>query len=245
MKKKFWVPLVCVALFLFVCGIFLGGKNITVGLYYNSTDGHFLITDSPMHMTARKETFSHLNIGDRILVLHGPVAESYPTQTKVYFKLKLQDGTSADAQFAQAQMDRVMPTIELPTEPPTICGLPHPTVTAGRMILSVPDQWQYEIDEERPTITLWLDQDKDNSLCFFYSAQWGVCGTGLETQDITLPSGLTGSMGTYDKKPYWSYIALDQHVITLQCDAAWWNQNADQIMEIVNSFYLSANAYDH
>lgn len=237
MKKMLLITLSLLVLLAAACALLLQEKNITVGRYFTGSGGHYLIADSPLHLSGA--TPSHTDNGDKLLVLHGPVAERYPTQTRAYFCLKLADGTQEDARQAQAQMD-LLPQAELPgTEPEPTCQLPHSTLTVGRMTLSVSGEWAYEIDESMPSIRLWRD-DPAHSITFAYPPSFGVCGTGLETKEITLPSGLKGSMGTYDGKPYWSYIALEQdHVITLSCDGAWWSRHRDAVTALVNALYLS------
>lgn len=59
----------------------------------------FILGNSPIVMSNRTENenmFSRLDTGDKILVLHDGVAESYPGKTGAYFVLKLGRGSIAD-----------------------------------------------------------------------------------------------------------------------------------------------------
>ena len=59
----------------------------------------FILGNSPIVMSNRTENenmFSRLDTGDKILVLHDGVAESYPGKTGAYFVLKLGNGSRAD-----------------------------------------------------------------------------------------------------------------------------------------------------
>ena len=69
---------------------------------------------------------------------------------------------------------------------------------------------------------------------------FGVCGTGLKTKKVKI-NGISGEAGYYDGKTYWEYIVLGgrfKNTITILnfCESeSWWERNADQIMEILNT----------
>ncbi len=98
MKKKILIfasVIVCVI----AIGVFiLAGKNISpsVGQYLRCDNADILILDnSPIVMSARADNadmFEKYESGDKILVFHDGIMESYPAQTGVYFAIKLADG---------------------------------------------------------------------------------------------------------------------------------------------------------
>ncbi len=110
MKKKRWIlPLAVfggVLVTLLTAVLIFGGLSsnkgygISVGRLYFADFGTYLIddNDSAMHIadrTKNKDLFEKFENGDRVIVLHGPVAESYPSQTVGYavFRIGRSDGS--------------------------------------------------------------------------------------------------------------------------------------------------------
>ncbi len=102
MKKKILIALsvlMCVA----IIGVFIfSGLNISphTGLYLRADNGsHLVIMDnSPIVMSDRAENnmFEKLTDGDRILIFHDGIQESYPGATFVYACVKIADGELTD-----------------------------------------------------------------------------------------------------------------------------------------------------
>lgn len=123
-KRKWVIPVVVVisviALMLVACIITLGimtkkGLGFSTGRYLAARNGVSMvimddapkgITDrevrerymSPVVMSNRKERdlFKNLETGDKILIVHGGIKESYPGGTGVYAVFKLGDGSTED-----------------------------------------------------------------------------------------------------------------------------------------------------
>ncbi len=102
MKKKILVTL-CVIVCVIAIGVFiLAGKGISpsVGLFLRTDNGNMIILDnSPIVMSVRSgndDMFEKYESGDKILVLHGGINESYPGSTGIYFSIKLADGHMSD-----------------------------------------------------------------------------------------------------------------------------------------------------
>ncbi|MBQ8812930.1 MAG: hypothetical protein IJZ85_00310 [Lachnospiraceae bacterium] len=77
------------------------GNGITVGRCLVADNGSYLLIagDSPINMSARggnTEMFDKMETGDKILVVHDGIAESYPGKTGVYFCMRLGDGSMDD-----------------------------------------------------------------------------------------------------------------------------------------------------
>ncbi len=72
---------------------FFNSLGISVGYYLNTLDGPMLIEGySPMSMVPPAENtgmFVGIERGQKLLVVHGAVDESYPSRTNVYFIIKL------------------------------------------------------------------------------------------------------------------------------------------------------------
>ena len=76
------------------------GYGASMGVYLVSKDGvAMLIRDNaPIILSSKHngDMFSDLDVGDKILVIHDGVEESYPARTCVYAVFKLYDGKVSD-----------------------------------------------------------------------------------------------------------------------------------------------------
>lgn len=102
MKKKILIVL-SIILCVIVIGVFVlagRGYSPSVGLYLKTDNGNMIILDkSPIVMSARSgngDMFETYESGDKILVIHDGIQESYPAKTGVYFSIKLADGLESD-----------------------------------------------------------------------------------------------------------------------------------------------------
>ncbi len=105
-KKKWMIPLCVVGALLLICAGFLWymvshSLDFSVGRCLVADNGSYMFIDgnSPIVMSNRKDKeglFSDLETGDKILLLHDGIAESYPGRTGAYWCMKLEDGTQAD-----------------------------------------------------------------------------------------------------------------------------------------------------
>lgn len=96
MKKKILV-IVSVIVCVVAIGVFiLAGKNISpsVGQYLRADNSDMIILDnSPIVMSTRNDNmFEKHENGDKILIFHDGIQESYPGSTGVYLSVKLSDG---------------------------------------------------------------------------------------------------------------------------------------------------------
>lgn len=96
MKKKILV-IISVIVCVVAIGVFvLAGKNISpsVGQYLRADNSDMIILDnSPIVMSTRNDNmFGKYENGDKILVFHDGINESYPGSTGVYLSVKLADG---------------------------------------------------------------------------------------------------------------------------------------------------------
>ena len=111
MTKRKWILPVCITigvlLFLFIAFVaFAGimtakGYGISVGNFLPSSNGSTLIVvdNSPIRMSNlsdNEDLFSKCSTGDKLLVVHSGIAESYPAQSGAYFILKLGEGDITD-----------------------------------------------------------------------------------------------------------------------------------------------------
>lgn len=111
-KKKYLFPVVVIVILLLILAgsiTLMSNKGLgcSVGRYLPIENGTsmFLLDNSPIVMSNRtnRELFSKLDIGDKILVIHDGIKETYPGGTGVYAVIKLQDGSKED--IPQAVID--------------------------------------------------------------------------------------------------------------------------------------------
>lgn len=103
MKRKVWIIVTaCLAALLLVAVCLLGvalhhGLSWSEAYYIETDHGHMLLIEgSPISMSGKEGLFDDLTMGDKVLVVHGPIAESYPGQAKAYLCIKQADGTEED-----------------------------------------------------------------------------------------------------------------------------------------------------
>ena len=117
----------------------------------------------------------------------------------------------------------------------------------GKMLsLIIPDGWEYatyetlehkELSDLAYTffIEFWPKNHNEGSIMFVYDENFGVCGTGLTSEEVIL-GGHTGSMGTYDNDSMFSFIVFDQYYVILNFGADnWWNEHGTEAIEILDT----------
>ena len=113
MKKSKWlIPVIALGVILVLmvaCFIYMAvqGLGFSTGRYLEADNGSKMVVvdNSPKVMLNRtnRDIFKNLETGDKILVIHGAIAESYPAQTGVYAIFKLDGGSISD--IPQAVID--------------------------------------------------------------------------------------------------------------------------------------------
>ena len=106
MKNKTWLILllsfagVIIALAVALGFLAIKGMGISYGIYLEARNNTpmMIVENSPMKMSRRsdRDIFDGLESGDRILVIHSAIAESYPGQTGAYAVIKLWGGDASD-----------------------------------------------------------------------------------------------------------------------------------------------------
>ncbi|MBO6299265.1 MAG: hypothetical protein J6N53_10505 [Lachnospiraceae bacterium] len=108
----------------------------------------------------------------------------------------------AEPVSAEGTVDQEMTTMGI--------GGPYGEITVGKL-----DGWSIEVapvDSGKLSyghygLILKPEDAKDGHIEVFCIDGFGVCGTGLETEEITL-AGYTAYMGTYDDHDHWDYILI-------------------------------------
>lgn len=259
MKKKILVALATIlAIILIIVAIGFVVLGIASYKGLSVSKGQFLITDQGSYMiimdsspivmrncSKNKEIFAGLTNGDNILIVHAGIEESYPGGTGVYYCKKLSDG-----EYKDLPENVLLSLAELGWIDTTkITGELVKVEKDNRMLsLVIPDGWEYRTHENATDtadlaytffIEFWPEGRNDGSIIFACDENFGVCGTGLECEDIVI-GGHTCSMGTYDNDDVWSFITIDiesdvDYFIWNHAQNSWWNEYSTETMRILNT----------
>ena len=111
MKRKYWIFTILLLAVISLCGCTSSlPTSLSTGVCLVTTDGTCLLVcgNSPIvlsNRTGRSDAFADLQTGDRLLVLHDGVQESYPARTGAYAVFRQGCGTVADV--PQAVIDQL------------------------------------------------------------------------------------------------------------------------------------------
>ncbi|MBR2724250.1 MAG: hypothetical protein IKB72_02280, partial [Ruminococcus sp.] len=119
----------------------------------------------------------------------------------------------------------------------------------ANIFLSLPEDWEYtetgnEPDSEtnRSGISFYHSSDPENNITIEFTDAFGVCGTGLRTEDIRINS-YNASMGIYDSCPTFSYIVFENtpgfYIIYNNADAVWWQKYEDDVRAIFSTLRIA------
>ena len=116
----------------------------------------------------------------------------------------------------------------------------------SNITLTIPYDWEYKTVQDEDfkdyCIEFWPKGQTDGKLQVWYYDSFGVCGTGLDEEKITI-AGYEASKGTYDNKELWDFISLigmpGKYVVMNQGAEIWWYEYGDEAMEILGSMKVA------
>lgn len=116
----------------------------------------------------------------------------------------------------------------------------------SNITLTIPHDWEYQTVRGENSIDycieFWPKGQTDGKLQVCYYNAFGVCGTGLESEGITI-AGYEATKGTYDDKELWDFISLGgtpgKYVIMNQGAEAWWSDYGNAAMEILEGMKVA------
>lgn len=95
MKRTAWrIVTICFIVVLIAAACLVGvaayrGISFSEAVYIKTDHGNMLLIEgSPISMSGKEGLFDDLTMGDKVLVVHGPIAESYPGRAKAYLCIK-------------------------------------------------------------------------------------------------------------------------------------------------------------
>ncbi len=119
----------------------------------------------------------------------------------------------------------------------------HGTVSLS---ISIPEGWEYEIEEYQEGganfgINFRPTDQTEGILKFHYHEFFGVCGTGLSEEIITLGE-YEARQGTFDNGKVWDFISLrnEEGVYVIMNNGAdhWLKEYMEEAMEILNTIHI-------
>ncbi len=132
------------------------------------------------------------------------------------------------------------------TSPSTIATKIEQGGPYGKLSLSIPTGWCYEIypmDSEKLSyglygIQFFPENITEGYITLAYIDDFGVCGTGLAEETRTI-AGKPANIGTYDNHNYWDFITFrDDYTGVVALTYAvenWWENYSEQVLEILNT----------
>ncbi len=172
------------------------------------------------------------------LILNGCANTTSPNPTKKNIELHENVTAISTDSSEQKTLEKTSPSI---TATRVEQGGPY-----GLLSLSVPAGWHYEtypMDSEKLSyglygIQFFPEDATDGYITLAYIDNFGVCGTGLVEESLTL-AGKPATMGIYDNHDYWNFIAFDDAytgIVALSYDVEnWWETDSEQVLEILNT----------
>ena len=162
-------------------------------------------------------------------------------------EIQLPETEVTGAPLAEPETDGA-PKPETPEEPDTAETIQVEFAAEGAsIVLHLPADWAYETDAI--TEDAWAmgisfrpaDETEGWLRLQYYPSGFGVCGTGLEEEAYTFSNGQTASIGYYDGRDVWSFLAFrsEDHSYALTVDGADWIPDYEQqIFELLETAQL-------
>lgn len=117
---------------------------------------------------------------------------------------------------------------------------------AGTLRVQVPDGWKYEVCPEGTLddsdtdfgVKIWPDGDSDSGVQLYWSDSFGVCGTGLKEENLTL-AGDNVTAGYYDSDKNWTFLSFQGRNRGIYAwadpDAGWFSDKGDQLLAVLDT----------
>lgn len=118
----------------------------------------------------------------------------------------------------------------------------------ANIFLNIPKGWEYETEDKDGSndfcIAFWPAGQSEGKIKVWYYEAFGVCGTGLKQENITL-SRYEAYQSTYDNKAVWDFISLKgvpgQYVVINEGADTWWSEYGEEAMDILNTLVVGEN----
>lgn len=116
--------------------------------------------------------------------------------------------------------------------------------------LNLPTGWEYETEEYSEDGgrfgIRFFPEGVSGSVGLYYYDFFGVCGTGLETRELTLEGGRKGRMGLYDGSDLFSFITFPEETLSAGSFVAsnegaddWLAEHEDEVLQILGAAVMA------
>lgn len=119
---------------------------------------------------------------------------------------------------------------------------------SGQVALHIPEGWRFEAvrEEGRAGLRFWPEGREGAVTLYGCADPVGVCSTGLEEEQVQLPSGSTWTKSTYQGSRIWDLMVPCEPAGALLARtepavADWWQELGDQALAILDSAQLEKN----
>lgn len=128
------------------------------------------------------------------------------------------------------------------TQPTTVCE----AGAYSNITLTIPHNWKYETQRGNNSsdycISFWPESQAEGKIKMWYYNTFGVCGTGLESEEITVGQ-YKASKNTYDNKKVWDFISFTDtpgfYVAINEGADKWWSEYGDEAMQILSTIKIA------
>ena len=113
-------------------------------------------------------------------------------------------------------------------------------ISHGAISRYIIDGWTYELESgtDGGYFIVLRPPYEEGALRVGYYPNFGVCGTGLTTEEKTI-AGRNVCVGTYDDSHMWSFITLEDDYVVLNEGAGdWWGAYGDEAMAILDTILI-------
>lgn len=113
-------------------------------------------------------------------------------------------------------------------------------ISCGDLYMEIPETWEHEIVKEDGGgyFLVIRPPHEEGSVRVGYWPNFGVCGTGLSTEDAVI-AGMEACVGTYDESPVWSFITFgDDYVAINEGADAWWGAHGNLFMKCLETLVI-------
>lgn len=115
----------------------------------------------------------------------------------------------------------------------------------ANIALTVPYDWEYTTEKREDDgefcIAFWPEGQSEGKIKVWFYEAFGVCGTGLVQEKITLGKH-EAYKGIYDNKKVWDFISLigtpGSYVVVNEGADAWWDEYGREAMQILNTLVV-------
>lgn len=256
-KKKIIVLTLICAVFIIGISVFSVILSSDIGIstgniLVSSNGSYFLIrNNTPIRLSAyseQKNALPDLENGDKVLVIHDGIAESYPASTLCRFCIKVGNGNISDipkevisTMTDLGWLSNTSEEIKASDDWENI----DITKQNANISLALPEGWKYS-ENSNPNggfaVKIYHHSDPENNVAIEFTESFGVCGTGLRTEEIKI-NKYRASMGIYDNNPTFNYIVFDDtpgfYVIYNNGDVSWWQKYENELKTIFSSIRIA------